>query len=54
MVNAFSIAAIAATLLAAPLVNAAGGIYEKGSPVLEVNAKTYRSLVENSNHTTVS
>lgn len=54
MVNALSVAAVAASLLAIPTVNAAGGMYTKSSPVLQIDGKSYRNLVENSNHTTVS
>jgi protein disulfide-isomerase A6 len=32
----------------------ADGIYTKNSPVLQLNPKTYNSLIANSNHTSVS
>ena len=55
MVKTLSFAAVAAALvLLLPAANAAGGIYLKNSPVLQVDAKDYGSLIANSNHTTVS
>lgn len=42
-----------AALLAALPVNA-DGLYTKKSPVLNLNPKTYGSLIANSNHTSVS
>ena len=42
-----------ASLLAALPVNA-DGIYTKNSPVLQLNPKTYNSLIAKSNHTSVS
>jgi protein disulfide-isomerase A6 len=42
-----------ASLFAALPVNA-DGIYTKNSPVLQLNPKTYNSLIANSNHTSVS
>ncbi|KAL1303713.1 hypothetical protein AAFC00_007065 [Neodothiora populina] len=53
MVNTLAFAAAAASLLLVPTVDAAGGIYPKGSPVLQVDSKTYGSLIENSNHTSI-
>lgn len=53
MVHALSVAAVAATALLFPSVNAAG-IYTKSSPVLQIDAKDYSSLIANSNHTSVS
>lgn len=41
------------SLLAALPVNA-DGLYTKNSPVIQLNAKTYNSLIANSNHTSVS
>jgi hypothetical protein len=41
------------TLLAALPVNA-DGLYTKNSPVIQLNPKTYKSLIANSNHTSVS
>jgi protein disulfide-isomerase A6 len=41
-----------ASLLAAVPANA-DGIYTKKSPVLQLNPKTYGSLIANSNHTSV-
>lgn len=43
---------LVASLLAAVPANA-DGIYTKKSPVLQLNAKTYGSLIANSNHTSV-
>ena len=45
-------AASAALLLSLP--NGVLGIYSKGSPVLQVNAKSYENLIARSNHTSVS
>lgn len=48
-----TLSTVAATLLAvAPLVSA--GMYPKSSPVLQVDAKTYDSLIAKSNYTSVS
>jgi protein disulfide-isomerase A6 len=41
------------SLLAALPVNA-DGLYTKNSPVLQLNPKTYNSLIAKSNHTSVS
>ena len=41
------------SLLAALPVNA-DGLYTKNSPVIQLNPKTYKSLIANSNHTSVS
>lgn len=54
MVNSLSLAAAAVSALLVPSALAAGGIYTKNSPVLQVDGKSYNSLVARSNHTTVS
>ena len=41
------------SLLAALPVNA-DGLYTKNSPVIQLNPKTYNSLIANSNYTSVS
>ena len=52
MVKTLSVTAAAASILFFSSVDAS--IYSKSSPVLQVDAKTYPSLIANSNHTSVS
>lgn len=47
-----SLSAVAIALLSV-LPAAQAGIYTKGSPVLQVDAKNYDQLIAKSNHTTV-
>jgi protein disulfide-isomerase A6 len=49
----FSSLLLVTSLLAALPVNA-DGLYTKNSPVLQLNPKTYNSLIAKSNHTSVS
>ena len=53
MVDRSSILLLAAVLFASLPVNA-DGLYTKKSPVLQVDAKNYDSLIARSNHTSVS
>lgn len=53
MVYSKPIAAAAASLLLLPSV-LGDGIYSKSSPVLQVDARNYDSLIAKSNHTSVS
>ncbi|GAB7347450.1 hypothetical protein MBLNU459_g4366t1 [Dothideomycetes sp. NU459] len=53
MVHTSSLAALAASALLVPSTLAAGAIYTKSSPVLQVDAKSYDSLIARSNHTTI-
>ncbi|KAI5212733.1 thioredoxin-domain-containing protein [Aureobasidium subglaciale] len=53
MVNLHSLSVAAAGLLLLPSSQAAG-LYTKNSGVLNLDSRTYRSLVANSNHTSVS
>jgi protein disulfide-isomerase A6 len=46
--------AVLAAFLFAALPIKADGIYTKSSPVLQVDAKSYDSLIARSNHTSVS
>ncbi|CAM1504883.1 Fc.00g024740.m01.CDS01 [Cosmosporella sp. VM-42] len=50
MHNPTLLTALAAVLAALPGTNA---MYSKSSPVLQLNAKSYRSLIENSNYTSI-
>ncbi|KAG5993761.1 hypothetical protein E4U52_001678 [Claviceps spartinae] len=50
MYNSAGMAALAAFLAALPCANA---MYTKSSPVLQLNAKTYNSLIAQSNHTSI-
>lgn len=47
-----SLSAVAAVLLSA-LPAAHAGLYTKGSPVMQVNAKNFDQLIAKSNHTSV-
>lgn len=49
-----ALSTVAATLLAVAPVVTAGGLYTKNSPVLQIDAKNYDSLIAKSNHTSVS
>lgn len=49
-----TLSTVAATLLAVTPVVSAAGLYTKSSPVLQVDAKNYDSLIAKSNHTSVS
>lgn len=48
-----SVSLLLVSLLAALPVNA-DGLYTKNSPVIQLNSQTYKSLIANSNHTSVS
>lgn len=51
MVHRSLAATAVAVLCALPLAQA--GLYPKSSPVLQIDGKDYRRLIEKSNHTTV-
>lgn len=53
MVHINVVSAVASALLLALPANA-DGIYTKGSPVLQVDAKSYDKLIARSNYTSVS
>lgn len=46
--------AVAAVAFLSALPTAQAGLYTKSSPVLQVDAKNYDSLIAKSNHTSVS
>lgn len=52
MVQGIALTVAAAALLAALPVNA--GLYSKSSPVIQLDGKSYHSLIADSNYTSVS